>query len=264
MNSNKLLFVNVDSSQAEARVVFLLAEDEQALEDIDKHDYHALTASWFFGGSEDDYSKRKLGYESPIRFAGKTLRHAGHLGAGARRASTELNTQARKYNIPIRINETIAGRALETFHKKQPKIREIFHNGIAAVIKETHILTASVPYGIDAKIGGRRIFYERWSEELLREALPYIPQRSVSDNTKCAALRIKKRIKQVRIYLESHDALLFGVPERHLDEWCAIFKEEMERPISFENCSLPRRDLVIPCDMEVGENYMELRKYKKI
>ena len=76
------IFVQLDSSQAEARVVFNLATDEQALEDIDEHDYHALTASWFFGGTESDYSKKVLGYECPIRFAGKTLRHAGHLGAG--------------------------------------------------------------------------------------------------------------------------------------------------------------------------------------
>jgi len=57
------VFLQADSAQAEARVVFLLANDEQALRDIDEHDYHALTASWFFGGTEDDYSKRKLGYE---------------------------------------------------------------------------------------------------------------------------------------------------------------------------------------------------------
>jgi len=88
------VFVNIDSSQAEARVVFNLATDDQALRDIDEHDYHALTASWFFGGTEEMYSKKVLGYESPIRFAGKTLRHAGHLGAGKRRASIEINTQA--------------------------------------------------------------------------------------------------------------------------------------------------------------------------
>jgi uracil-DNA glycosylase family 4 len=51
------IFVQLDSSQAEARVVFNLATDEEALEAIDVHDYHALTASWFFGGTEADYSK---------------------------------------------------------------------------------------------------------------------------------------------------------------------------------------------------------------
>jgi DNA polymerase-1 len=103
------IFLQADSSQAEARVIFLLAEDYEALKDIDEHDYHALTASWFFGGKEEDYSKRILGYESPIRFAGKTLRHAGHLGAGARRAAIETNTQARKYHINI-ISQLMKGR----------------------------------------------------------------------------------------------------------------------------------------------------------
>ena len=71
------MFVQLDSSQAEARVVFNLATDEQALKDIDEHDYHALTASGSSVDVESDYSKKVLGYESPIRFAGKTLRHAG-------------------------------------------------------------------------------------------------------------------------------------------------------------------------------------------
>ena len=184
------IFLQADSSQAEARVVFLLANDEQALEDIDKHDYHALTASWFFGGTESDYSKKVLGYESPIRFAGKTLRHAGHLGAGKRRAATELNTQARKYKIPITINEQIAERALKIFHMKQPKIQQVFQAGIIEALKSKRQLIAPIPYGIDCEMGGLRTFYERWGDELNRQAFSYIPQRAVSDNTKCAALRI--------------------------------------------------------------------------
>ena len=78
--SEGYVFLQADSAQAEARVVFMLANDLQALEDIDKRDYHALTASWFVGGTENDWSKKVLGYEHPNRFLGKTLRHAGHLG----------------------------------------------------------------------------------------------------------------------------------------------------------------------------------------
>ena len=100
------IFVQLDSSQAEARVVFNLATDEQALKDIDEHDYHALTA---IVGSLAVLNliilKKYWDMNRPIRFAGKTLRHAGHLGAGKRRAATELNTQASKYKIPITINE---------------------------------------------------------------------------------------------------------------------------------------------------------------
>lgn len=258
------IFIQLDSEQAEARVVFLLADDEQALKDIDEHDYHALTASWFFGGTEDDYSKKKLGYESPIRFAGKTLRHAGHLGAGKRRAATELNTQARKYKIPISITEYKAGQALETFHRMQPKIQRVFHQGVIKALEQKRMLTAPLPYGIEAPCGGKRIFFERWGDELFREAFSYIPQRAVSDNTKAAALRIKSRAKWIRILLESHDALLLSAPIARLNEAITIGREEMERPISFETCSIQRRSLVIPCAPEVGYNYKELKKFKEV
>ena len=256
------IFVQFDSSQAEARVVFNLAMDEQALKDIDEHDYHALTASWFFGGVESDYSKKVLGYESPIRFAGKTLRHAGHLGAGARRASTELNTQARKYKIPIKIDEHIAERALKIFHAKQPKIQRVFHAGVIECLKESRKLIAPLPWGIDAERGGVRIFYERWGDDLFREALAYMPQRAVTDNTKAAGIRIKQKFKEAKTILEAHDALLFSVRIEYLEDFIAIGKKEFERPINFQACSLPRHMLRIPCDVEVGENYRDLRKFK--
>lgn len=258
------VFLQADSAQAEARVVFLLADDEEALTAIDTRDFHAWTASWFFGGTEEMYSKKVLGYESPIRFVGKTLRHAGHLGASKKRAALTVNTDARKFKIDIQVNEAFCNNALKIFHSKQPKIQQVFHKGIVQQLTDNQrILTAAVPYGVDAVIGGRRQFLERWNEELFRQAFSYIPQRSVSDNTKNAGMRIKKREpKLARIILEAHDGLLFMVPERELDYFAPLVKEEMERPIRFENCSLPRRDLVIPCDLEIGYNYMELHKYK--
>ncbi len=256
------IFLQADSSQAEARVVFLLAEDYQALEDIDKHDYHALTASWFFGGSESDYSKKVLGYEHPIRFAGKTLRHAGHLGAGKGRAATELNTQARKYHIDISISESTADQALKIFHNKQPKIKQVFQASVIRALEKNHQLTAPVPYGIDAPKGGTRIFFERWNEELFRQAFSYIPQRTVSENIKAAALRIRKSHIWIRILAESHDALLTSVPIERKQEAAKILRNEFERPIDFSKCSIPRGNLVIPCDIEEGMNFYEFKKFK--
>lgn len=256
------IFVQLDSSQAEARVVFNLATDEQALLDIDEHDYHALTASWFFGGVEADYSKKVLGYESPIRFAGKTLRHAGHLGAGKRRAATELNTQARKYKIPITVTEAQTERALKIFHSKQPKIQRVFHAEVIECLKNTRRLTAPLPYGIDAERGGIRIFYERWGDDLFREALAYLPQRAVTDNTKAAGIRIKRQFKEAKIILEAHDALLFSVRKEYVEDFIPLAQKEMERPINFGACSLPRRFLKIPCDVEIGENYKDLKKFR--
>ena len=255
------IFLQADSAQAEARVVFLLADDEQALKDIDEHDYHALTASWFFGGTESDYSKKVLGYESPIRFAGKTLRHAGHLGAGKRRAATSVNTDARKYKIPISITESVADRALKIFHAKQPKIQQVFHASVIECLKKRRLI-APIPYGIDCALGGTRTFFERWGDELFRQAFSYLPQRAVTDNTKAAALRIKSLIPGIRIVMESHDALLFCIRRDEVEGQAPIIKTEMERPIDFSKCSIRRRSLIIPCEIEVGENYQDFSKYK--
>lgn len=258
------IFIQIDSSQAEARVIFLLAEDYEALELVDRCDYHALTASWFFGGTEDDYSKKKLGYESPIRFAGKTLRHSGHLGASKRRAAIEVNTQARKYKIDYVISESESGRSLDIFHAKQPKIRGVFQKSVIDCIANTRQLVAPVPYGIDASKGGIRTFFERWGDELFRQAFSYLPQRTVSENTKAAALRIKKRAPWIKIVIEAHDALLLAVPFYRVKEAVLIAREEFERPIDFENCSIKRGKLIIPSEVETGFNYKDLSKFKLI
>jgi hypothetical protein len=113
-------------------------------------------------------------------------------------------------------------------------------------------------------MGGKRTFFERWDEELFRQGFSYIPQRSVSDSTKAAALRIKERIPNIRIVMESHDALLFCIPVKKLVEWSLIIREEMERPIDFWCCSLPRPPLVIPCEIETGYNYKDLSKFKDL
>lgn len=258
------VFIQLDSSQAEARVIALLANDLETLANYDKIDVHAETASWFFGGKESDYSKKVLGYERPERFAGKTLRHAGNLGAKERRAAIELNTQARKYGINFQISIAQAKHALGVFHRKTPNIEKIYHKEVIDVIQKTRRLEAPIPYGIQAEHGGIRTFFERWGDELFRKGFSYIPQRTVSENTKGAALRIKEFAPWIKIIIESHDSLLLSVPEERKHEAVALAKPEMERPIDFSNCSLPRGLLTIPCDVEIGYNYKDLSKYRTL
>ena len=257
------IFIQADSSQAEARVVARLCNDLDMLKMYDEHDIHALTASWFFGGDEAKFSKKVLGYECPERFAGKTLRHAGHLGAGKRRAAIEVNTQARKYHVDLNISEGDADKALKTFHARAPKVKSIFHNGVIKALENNkRRLIAPKPYGVDAPHGGVRIFFERWDEELFRQAFAYLPQRAVSDNTKNAIIRIKARAPWIRILLEAHDSILCSVKIERLNEASGILKQEMEREIDFSHCSLQRDNLIIPCELETGFNYRDLSKFK--
>ena len=256
------VFIQFDSSQAEARVCSLLARDEKMLASYDTHDIHALTASWFFGKSENDYSKKILGYECPERFIGKTLRHAGERGAKKRRAASEVNTSARKYKVPIKITEADAEKALTTLHKMCPNIQGVYFNEVIEALKFKRRLYAPIPYGIDAPLGGVRTFFERWGDELFRMAFSYLPQRAVSDNTKAAGIRIKIRAPHSKLILESHDSLLFSIKKTLIEDFIPIGIEEMERPIDFSKCSLPRHELSIPCEVEIGLNYMELNKFK--
>jgi len=106
------------------------------------------------------------------------------------------------------------------------------------------------------------MFFERWGDELNRQAFSYIPQRAVSDNTKAAGLRIVARIPRIKIVMESHDALLFSVPKSKVPLWTPIIKQEFERPIDFSKCSISRRPLIIPCEIETGSNYKELSKFR--
>ena len=50
--------------------------------------------------------------------------------------------------------------------------------------------------------------------------------------------------------------------EEYLEDFIPLAKKEMERPINFLACSLPRRYLKIPCDVEIGHNYKDLIKFK--
>ena len=256
------VFLGVDSAQAEARIIFLLAEDYKALKDIDTCDYHALTASWFFGGTELTHSKKVLGYESPLRFAGKTLRHACHLGAGAKRAAATVNTDARKAKIEYEITVAKAKHCIEIFHAMQPSIKGVFQKEIIDRMKSDRILIAPVPYGIDAKVGGRRLFWEREGDELYREAFSYIPQRTVSENTKGAALRIKKSEPWIKILVEAHDGLLVSVPVARKLEAARILKREMEVPIDFSTCNIKRGIITIPAEVEFGYDYKNLEPLK--
>jgi hypothetical protein len=113
----------------------------------------------------------------------------------------------------------------------------------------------------------KRQFFGDWDRDLWKEAYAFIPQQSVTDKTKWILLHILDNYPWLRICGESHDAGLLLCPDigSKIDEAYDIIKSFGEQPIDFSSCSIPRRNLVIPIDVEIGrENYKELKKYKRI
>jgi DNA polymerase I-like protein with 3'-5' exonuclease and polymerase domains len=248
--SKGMIFMNADLSQAEARVVAILANDNEMLELFNKTDIHRVTACWIFGGSFDAITKDQ-------RFMGKTLRHAGNYDMQKHTHMLEVNTTARRFGIDINISEWRAGKNLEIFHQRSPKIRGVFH---AEIIK-----ALEVDRTIRNPNGRTRVFFGRWGHDLFKEAYATIPQGVVKDHLTLAMFRIREKIPNLRFLLEAHDAFLAEIPDNpdSIRYHAELFLEELEKPIDFSMCSLPRGTLIIPGEIEIGHNYKDLHKWQR-
>lgn len=248
-------FMEIDSSQAEARVVALLARDYKLLEEFNTIDVHRKLGGKFFGKAPDEISGDE-------RFIGKTGRHSGSYGAGKRRWMISINTDARRFGIRdaageiVTVTEKQCAAWIEIFHLEFPNLRGVYFPEVAAALRANKMILRT-PFGRE------RMFTDRWDDSLLREAYAYIPQSTVGDNTKRAMLYVKQRRPETRLVIESHDSFTALVPVVKKREYAILFKEAMELPIDFANCSLPRGILVIPSEIKIGmKNLREMEKYK--
>lgn len=231
-------FIEADGSQAEARVVALLARDERALSAFAAgRDIHALTASWCFGIPPSAINKEQ-------RELGKRVRHAGERGMTYLRLAQMAQ-----------ISNWKAQQILSKFHEESPNIINVYFAEVIEAL-EANARILRTPHG------RYRQFFDRWDDDLWKQAYSFIPQATVSDHVKFAMLRIRKRADYVKFISESHDSFWAQVPIPKLHEFVLITKEEMETPIDFSKCSLPRGMLVIPCEIKVGyKNYQLMEKY---
>ena len=251
------VFMNWDLEQAEARLVALLSDDDETLKMFDTVDIHAMTAWWIFGGVNYQlYCKDKDGHEPPERFIGKTSRHAGNYDMQKNTLMNTVNTNARRFGIPIQISEWRANEIIKAFHKNTPKIREVYHSEVRNYLDSQSTLVN--PYG-----RVRQFFGEPGTPETYREGFAHIPQSTVIDHVRHAALRVKDRIPDLRFVIETHDALTALVRGTEVDAVNRIVKEEMTKPIDFSNCTLKRGPIIIPCGSEIAEvNLKQFKKYR--
>ena len=246
------VLLECDLSQAEARIVALLARDEETLNLFDTADIHTITSSWIFNCKAE---RSEGNVTDDKRFIGKTCRHAGNYGEGKRRLMLDVNANARRFGIPISISEKRAGEILTIFHARTPKIRKIFHVETQAALQHNNRILINA-------FGRRRQFYEKWGDPLFREAYAFTPSSSVKDHLSLAGLRIKDRLAGLRFIVESHDAFVVRIKEKEIEMVAKTFKEEFEKPLDFSNCTLKRGSIVIPSEIKIGKNYKDLYAYK--
>lgn len=254
------VYVKADASQAEARVVAVLAKQWNLLEAFDKIDIHRRTAALILGYTQaldlrtvhlpviDDMLK-----DGPERFCGKKTRHAGNYKMGKSRFMMEFNTDAQKFEIDINISEWKAGEMIRKFREADDRLEDNFWNDVTEEIKATRCL-------IDP-FGGVRIFNGRMDDEIFKEGFANIPQRTVGHLVQGAALKIEDEIgdDDADGYFigEKHDELLMEVPENNWEPYARLLKRHMETPIDFSRYCSIKRDyvLTIPCDIEISTTH---------
>lgn len=259
------ILIEPDLSQAESRVIAICSNDENQVK-IFKYgiDIHRLTASWIFERpmpmvqefyeEKDDARCRELAAKINDRLKriildderqlGKTFRHAGEGGMEKHRASQLTD-----------LSEWRAGELLKLFHRNSPNIQGVYYPEIIKALQQNDRVLIN-PFG------RRRQFLNKWGDELFKEAYRQIPQSTVSDHLKFAMLRIEKRDPEILFLEESHDSFLAEIKDdvEHIKSAKEIITQELETPIDFSLCSLPRGLLTIPCEIKFGMDWEKMSK----
>jgi DNA polymerase I len=251
------VFAEVDGSGAEARVVFVLAEDYDGLAAMDqKPKIHAKTASKFFNiPIEQIYKDEKGNWIPSIPKVGISYYDMGKRGRHAGNYDMTAFTLAIMTHLPLHE----AQRILNIFHDTEPSIRTVFHAGIISKLRKDRIL--------ETPQGRKRMFFGRMEDKTFKEAYSYIPQCTVSDLTKFSMWRFKEAhpfeyYNLYRFITEQHDGITAEVHKDFKNQYFETMKPIYERKINFLNCSLSRDfELSIPVEMSVGaDNWYDMEE----
>lgn len=246
--------VEADQSQAESRIALVLAKEWKQLKLMDELDIHVLRASWITGNSYEAEFKIYKDGNDYYRQIGKHSGHANDNGVGKNRLAELISHHS---DGKIEISAWKAGKILEIINRNIPGIEENFHKGVQEVL-ENNNRTLINPFG------RRRIFYEKWGDDLFKEVYADIKQSIVAYISQSAGLQLVESAPWIRVLFENHDALLMEVPIWRLDESIPIIRSAFERPIDFNRGSLQRDfELVIPCEIKYSfTNWRDMIKYK--
>lgn len=223
------VFIATDLSQAEARVVAWLAQDERMMEIFNQGgDVHRKNASLIFGIPEDQVDEDQ-------RYLAKRIVHGSNYGMGIRTFAKHCG-----------VSESEARALQNAYFSAFPGIKK-WHREVEAELRKTRTLVN--PFG------RRRVFYGRWDDHLIREAYAQIPQSTVADHIhRASRICYQKLPNEARIALQVHDELVFLCREDLVEEvWNEIIRPAMELPIYIHG-----KPLVIPAGFKVGHNWDEV------
>jgi DNA polymerase I-like protein with 3'-5' exonuclease and polymerase domains len=126
-----------------------------------------------------------------------------------------------------------------------PNIKSVFQAEIEQQLRSNRTLTN--PFG------RRRIFYDRWGDDLLRDGYAYIPQSTTADYINAPLPDIESNLpKSASLLLQVHDEICLECDPKDVSECASILKKYIEVPIL-----VGTEEMTIPLDISVGPNWAD-------
>lgn len=259
------VFLELDCSQAESRIVYVLSGDDDLYQlarmNPDAFDTHSYNAHLIFGGSPvptATHTKRVvdtnlttvLGYVSyEQRYFGKRVEHGAQRGMGGETMADNLL----KEDV-IRTPEECA-RMLELYHRAKPGIERYFEWVRRQLLREK-ALTNSWGFRWDVR-------YEQMNQDLYRRAYSFLPQSEVAFLLNVWGVATVGEFiaawytpREARLVMQVHDSILVSCladPDVIVSiAWCAF--EHMTQPRAYLSRVGPR-ELSMPVECKVGPNW---------
>jgi len=231
------VFIEADLSQAEARVVAYLSEEDTLIDLFNREgDVHSQNASRIFNKKIGDVSLKD-------RDLAKKLVHASNYGIGPR-----------TFGYHAGVGEREAKVLLQKYFDTYPKIKAWQFAVQGRLRKSRTVVTP---------LGRKRTFFGRWNDKLYGEAYAFVPQGTVGDILNLAIIRFSSWMKgmenedEVEIMLQNHDAVLIQCNENKVEYFKKALNNAFDIPVMIRG-----RELIIPVKFKVGPNWNDMEKLK--
>ena len=237
----------VDASQAEARVVAVLAQQWDLVELFERGDIdvHWENAKRIFTLDQTLTYQPANKEHYRMRYLAKRIIHASNYGMSWYKFRQLLLADA-----GLDYSKAECEELLESYHRIYPNIRRVFHQGVIKKLRRDRELVT--PFGRS------RVFYDRWPKgshgELFRSAFAYLPQSTIVDLVNHALLDFwkwsKTTMDRVVVLHQVHDSILYQVKPAFARAAALKVKELMERPFTMNN-----HEISIPAEFKKGMNW---------
>jgi DNA polymerase I-like protein with 3'-5' exonuclease and polymerase domains len=240
------IFVKCDQVSAEDWIVQGIicdqSGDRRSLDDLRSGtDRHAKLAAQIFNKPIE-----RCGKDTPERYLGKRIRHAGNYDMEAFRFAEVMAAEGHHFTVPM--CEVLLAR----FHAAEPGIKQVFHKYVQNEMISSRCLTN--PFGFTRQFFALRDHSD--NRKLFKEGYSQIPQGTVGINTGMAILWLE-RYHPGYVVLDEHDAITLEVPDAlpDIEQAIAWLRESFDRIIRLPN----GLELMIPIETEIGYDLAHMK-----